>query len=240
MHDDISQAKLRLLYAMGRAHDVWNDKALTPLALAIRSKNIVATRTFLDAGANVDMRLDRDQTVLHLASCLGNTEALMLLLERGAIPSLRDIAGMTPGETALACGHEELTEIPQNAIDQLGIVSAMDAASTELARLSNDSSEDRHEKLPYRPIYTSSDLTTNRINHVATVERSLTRYANSPSDGSMFGDGHYNVNTAQTPFPQLESPIGIFRNKNQMSLKRPYQSMDCAVLELAANKVRRA
>ncbi len=116
----------------------------------------------------------------------------------------------------------------------------MDAAGPELVRPSNDSSEDRHGKLPYRPIHTGSELTTNRTNHVASVERSLTRDANSPSDRSMFGDGHSNVNTPQTPFALLPSPIGIFGNQEETSLKRTYQSMDCAVSGPVANKVRRA
>ncbi|KAH9216160.1 ankyrin repeat-containing domain protein, partial [Leptodontidium sp. 2 PMI_412] len=88
-----------------------NKDGFTPLALAVRCKNFRATKMLLDAGANLHQTLTRGQTVMHLAACLGNVNAVELLLQRSPYWVIEDDSGMTPEETALACGHDNIASI---------------------------------------------------------------------------------------------------------------------------------
>ncbi|KAJ8749007.1 hypothetical protein K2173_013449 [Erythroxylum novogranatense] len=55
---------------------------------------------------------DYDQrTALHLASCEGCTEVVVLLLEKGAAVNSTDRWGRTPLSDAYSCGHEEICRI---------------------------------------------------------------------------------------------------------------------------------
>jgi hypothetical protein len=119
-HDALSTKKLEcLLDCKSRAEileslNQRNTELWTPLALAIRTRNIVAMKLLLEAGSDFDLKFINNETVLHLACCLGNTDAVRELLKCGADTSARNRFHQTPRDVAISCGHIELTElIPQ-------------------------------------------------------------------------------------------------------------------------------
>jgi ankyrin repeat protein len=66
----------------------------------------------LSKGAEIDAR-DREtgSTALHLAASWGRTEALRVLLKRGADPALANKAGVSPLAAAVASGQDEAAAI---------------------------------------------------------------------------------------------------------------------------------
>jgi ankyrin repeat protein len=71
-------------------------------------------KLLLEAGPNFDLKFINNETVLHLACCLGNTDAVRELLKCGADTSARNRFHQTPRDVAISCEHIELAElIPQ-------------------------------------------------------------------------------------------------------------------------------
>jgi hypothetical protein len=116
-HDDNSFEKLQLLLHMHPDLDVPNHANLTPLALAVRRMNIRGMERLLDAGASLDTKLAGNQTVLHIACCVGNGAAVMSLLNRRCRTWHKNSQGLTPKQVALASGHPDLADSIQKAIN---------------------------------------------------------------------------------------------------------------------------
>jgi len=117
-HDENSFSKLQYLLESSRLMlDLLNSDHLTPLALAVRSRNIRGMESLLDAGANLDTLLAGNQTALHIACYSGNKAAAEALLRRGCHTSQQDLQGQTPIDLALACGYQEIATTIQNFID---------------------------------------------------------------------------------------------------------------------------
>ncbi|TVY46775.1 Vegetative incompatibility protein [Lachnellula occidentalis] len=146
-HEDVSFEKMKLTLKAVVDLDISNHQHLTPLALAIRCKNIPATQLLLEAGANPDLPLDNQETALHLACWIGNTDGAKLLLEKGCNPSPQDSRGQTPKDIALTCSYTTLANMIQNAIDQGSRVPPENADDVEM---SGKPIEDFHGNLPLR------------------------------------------------------------------------------------------
>ncbi|PQE30282.1 ankyrin repeat protein [Rutstroemia sp. NJR-2017a WRK4] len=97
--------------------DTLNGMNLTPLAIAVRSKNTVAMELLLHAGANTMQRLQNGQTVLHLACMLGNDEAVKALLQNGVDVFARDDFGHTAADVAKQNGQPRLLGLIQEYIN---------------------------------------------------------------------------------------------------------------------------
>jgi hypothetical protein len=101
-----SFAPMELLLKLGSPIDVRSDEGATPLMLATQDANINQISFFLEHGADVNAVDLRGFTALHRAAEKGFHEVVVLLLERGAMPSPK--AGEhTPLSLALA--REETT-----------------------------------------------------------------------------------------------------------------------------------
>lgn len=80
----------------------------TPLMEAARSGHVAIGRRLLAAGARVDRSDAVGESALHWAARSGAASYARMLLEAGADPRLRNSAGRTPAEIALAAGHTDL------------------------------------------------------------------------------------------------------------------------------------
>jgi len=75
---------------------------------AARVGDAAAARSLLDGGADPNAKFRYDQTPLFKAAERGHTEVVKLLLERGALPNLKDtFYGSTPITWAAEKGHVE-------------------------------------------------------------------------------------------------------------------------------------
>ncbi|TVY14282.1 putative ankyrin repeat protein [Lachnellula arida] len=146
-HEDVSLEKMKLMLEAALNLDTYNRQKFTPLALAIRCKNIPATQLLLEAGANPDIVLAHNQTALYLACSVGNADAAKLLLEKGCNLSHQDSYGQTPKDIALTCLHTTLAKMIQDAIDERSRVSFENIHGVGM---SNPPIEDLHGKLPFR------------------------------------------------------------------------------------------
>jgi ankyrin repeat protein len=161
-HDDDSLAKLEfLLLKAGPKLDIHNDNQLTPLALAIRSRNIRGMDMLLDARADVNVLLADNQTLLHMACYLGNKPAVEALLRCGCQTSHRNNQGQTPKDVALACKYQDIAAAIQNTIDcQLPLRENHQGASNRelLPRiaLSSFAQTEEHGDLPLR-VFSDAD-----------------------------------------------------------------------------------
>ncbi|KAI9650824.1 hypothetical protein NHQ30_000858 [Ciborinia camelliae] len=120
-HDPTDFGKLRILLAHSPDLEIRDGQNFTPLAIAIRSKNLRAMYALLMAGADVANSDDHGQTYLHLACCLGNKEAAKALLEAGADISIRDHRGETAKDIALLTGRSDLIDSFREAVDDTSV-----------------------------------------------------------------------------------------------------------------------
>jgi ankyrin repeat protein len=97
--------------------DVPNNACLTPLALAVKSKNLRGMKLLLNAGASPDITLADNQTVLHIACYLGNRRAVESLVGRGCQTGRKNTQGLTPKDVAVSCGWYNIAVTIQNAIN---------------------------------------------------------------------------------------------------------------------------
>ncbi|KAF7891829.1 hypothetical protein EAF00_008131 [Botryotinia globosa] len=104
-------AKLRLLLANKPDLDICNHQNFTPLAIAIRSKNLRAMYALLISPANIEAHLSHRQTYLHLACYLGNEEAVWALLCAGADTSHKDEYGNTAKDLAAIIGRSDIVDL---------------------------------------------------------------------------------------------------------------------------------
>lgn len=74
------------------------EVGVTPLVIAIGSRQQRAIEWLLDNGVNVDATNFDGGTAMHAAAFMGNAWAAGLLLERGADAELRDENGASPGD----------------------------------------------------------------------------------------------------------------------------------------------
>jgi ankyrin repeat protein len=93
--------------------DTLNGMNLTPLAIAVRSKNTAAMKLLIHAGANTMQRLQNGQTVLHLACMLGNDEAVRTLLQNGVDVFVKGDFGHTAADVAGRNGQTRLVALIQ-------------------------------------------------------------------------------------------------------------------------------
>lgn len=151
-HELVSLEKLECLIVANADLNQLNSQGITPLALAVRCKNNPAVELLLTSGADSETPLVGQQTALHHASLVRNTEAVQLLLEHGCTPHPEDSDGSRPIDIALACGYTELADLIQSAAneDYHNPPSEISQGS-EVAEMP-DSLQDRHGKLPLRTI----------------------------------------------------------------------------------------
>jgi ankyrin repeat protein len=159
-HDDDALMKLNFLLETGPKLDILNDNRLTPLALAIRSRNIRGMEMILDARADLNVLLADNQTFLHMACYLGNKPAVEALLRCGSQTWHRNNQGQTPNGVALACEYQDIAAAIQNTIDcHLSFrENHQDTSSRELPRiaLSNFAQTEEHGDLPLR-VFSDAD-----------------------------------------------------------------------------------
>ncbi|KAF7891212.1 uncharacterized protein EAF02_001537 [Botrytis sinoallii] len=110
-HDSADFGKLRLLLAHHPDLEIRNHQDLTPLAIAIRSKNLRAMYALLISGANIEALLSHRQTYLLLACHLGNEEAVWALLSAGADTSHKDDYGNTAEDLAAIIGRSDIVDL---------------------------------------------------------------------------------------------------------------------------------
>jgi hypothetical protein len=162
-HDESSLAKLQCLLKSCPDLDVLNDACLTPLALAIRSKSVRCMELLLDAGANPDVTLADNQTVLHIACCLGNKAAVESLLRCGCQTWQRNSQNLTPKEVAIHYRYYDIAAAIQKAIDSKPTLRGtyLDVSSRKQMPTSTVSSfaqTEDHGSLPHRVVHASSSL----------------------------------------------------------------------------------
>lgn len=78
---------VRRLVRAGVPIDFANDDAYTPLAIALRERNVDVARWLIEEGAQVNLYGPQFGSVLHLACATGSVELVRLLVEAGADPS---------------------------------------------------------------------------------------------------------------------------------------------------------
>ncbi len=83
----------------------------SPLMYAAGAGHDEIVGRLLGAGARVDRRDAEGNAALHWAARAGQGGAARQLLARGADPSMRNLAGRTPGELAEAAGHPDVAAI---------------------------------------------------------------------------------------------------------------------------------
>ncbi|WP_165247540.1 ankyrin repeat domain-containing protein [Paludisphaera soli] len=105
---DVALAVMARLIAAGADLHGVGMNGWTPLHLAAARGDEPKVRVLLDAGAEVDRRatVDGEETALMEAARAGRPEAIRLLLERGADPSIRDVMmGRNAREIAVDAGR---------------------------------------------------------------------------------------------------------------------------------------
>jgi len=80
---------------------------------AVHEGNREAVRRYLENGADVEAKNYDKRSALHIAATEGDVEMVMLLLDRGANPNVRDRRGSTPMNDAQHSGHYEVALLLQ-------------------------------------------------------------------------------------------------------------------------------
>ncbi|XP_071839738.1 arf-GAP with coiled-coil, ANK repeat and PH domain-containing protein 2-like isoform X1 [Apostichopus japonicus] len=88
-----------------------NDKMRTPLHKAVTSCSLTAVEYLLLNGAKVNVPDQNCQTVLHLATQLGNTGMVCLLLKRGADQTAKDVDGQDPIMIAITTTNADIVTL---------------------------------------------------------------------------------------------------------------------------------
>jgi ankyrin repeat protein len=85
----------------------------TPLKVVAVWGDADAVRLLLDAGANINDRLEDGYTPLHHAASQGHLDVVRLLCERGAAADIEDDDGQTPLGIAKLLGQKAIAEYLQ-------------------------------------------------------------------------------------------------------------------------------
>jgi ankyrin repeat protein len=83
----------------------------TPLSIAVVRGSLGQVRVLLNAGADVNAILEDGRTALHEAVGQNHSMVAQLLLDHGALTTVRDRFGRTPIELAELLGHSDAREI---------------------------------------------------------------------------------------------------------------------------------
>ena len=104
---------LRVLIEHGCDVNKRTTTGTTPLQLALEagSSRPQTMALLLQAGADIEARLEGKQTALHLAAVMGLEDAVRLLLDYGAHPRVYDSFGRTPGDLAVRYNHIAISGI---------------------------------------------------------------------------------------------------------------------------------
>jgi len=103
---------------------------LTPLLYAARQNNFDAARALLDGGANINQSSAGDRTTpLMISTINGHFDLSMLLLERGADPTLATMAGATPlyGAINVQWAPKAMYPEPSTRQEKTTLIELMDA-----------------------------------------------------------------------------------------------------------------
>ncbi len=92
-----SKSVLSLLLDEKAEIDAKNIHGQTPLYIAANYEEYESARLLVDYGADIMAReIHREETVLHLATSLGNTDFIRFLIDKGADREARDCQSLTP------------------------------------------------------------------------------------------------------------------------------------------------
>jgi ankyrin repeat protein len=83
----------------------------TPLAIVAGWGDVRAARLLIDAGADVNTKVEDGETALHRAVANQRKEIIRLLLDSGASKSERDDDGRTPKELAQLMGYTSIIHL---------------------------------------------------------------------------------------------------------------------------------
>ena len=78
---------------------------VSPLGAALRGEHLKISQALYEHGADVDVWVSTERTLLDGASCSGHFEIVHWLLSRSANPNFRDEIGWTPLHSAARFGH---------------------------------------------------------------------------------------------------------------------------------------
>ncbi|MBC6417279.1 MAG: ankyrin repeat domain-containing protein [Rhodospirillales bacterium] len=117
----------------------WLDKAFWQAAAAAEVTRCLA------AGADLNARIEKGNTPLHLAAVFGNAEAVAALLDAGADPNARGEGGLTPLHAAAAHGSAEVVAALLDAGADGSARTARGSFPADLAK--------ENEKLRNNPVY---------------------------------------------------------------------------------------
>ena len=78
---------------------------------AVLKNDIKEVISLLNDGASTGTRTSTDETLLHLASRIGHTEIVKLLLQKGANIMCKDACKQTPLQKASLEGHVEIVQL---------------------------------------------------------------------------------------------------------------------------------
>ncbi|KAH6714163.1 hypothetical protein BKA61DRAFT_56426 [Leptodontidium sp. MPI-SDFR-AT-0119] len=245
MHDDSSTAKLQLLIESGRSFDDLNSESWTPLGIAVRCKNLRATKIFLDAGIDVDIPLSRGQTVLQLAICLGNTEAVDMLRENNSHRVLTDDFRLAPEQLTLGLGNEN---VPFQRLEctqgEAEVMRDLSGGSPSLYDL-----RDSHGKLPLRLGYQDAEFASSlEISSKVTTcasPRSIAgqgsssqkpNYQSALFESTPVEDTMEICGSSSSASDVVDVPVD--GNRGRITSKRQFQSLDCILFEPSGKRPR--
>ncbi len=92
-----------------------DDEATARLFQAVDKGSVAGAREALDAGANVNSKNNRQQTLLHLAAICGYGGVARLLITKGSDINAQDIVERTPLDLAVRYGHPDIVTLLRDA-----------------------------------------------------------------------------------------------------------------------------